>query len=79
MRLTLANDDGELLATWRITDRLTVAQVEEAIADGFLKGNDLDRCDDCGGFFPADAMAQRHGAAGPEALCPGCASKALEE
>lgn len=78
MRLTLTNDDSEVLAAWDLPNTLLTAQVELILTDGLWHKHRLDRCDECGGFAPHAKMVERHEPHGPEALCPACASAVKE-
>lgn len=78
MRLTLTNDDSEVLAAWDLPSTLLTAQVEQILTDGFWRQHRLDRCDECGGFVPHKDMVERHDPHGPEFRCPACAGTAKE-
>jgi len=78
MRLTLTNDDCEVLAAWDLPNTLLTAQVELILTDGLWHKHRLDRCDECGGFVPHQDMVERHEPHGPEAVCPACAGDVKE-
>jgi len=75
MRLTLTKNDGELLATWTMPDTVTEAEVDTLIGEGLWQKCRLDRCDECGAFFPHAELVERHDAHGPDCLCRTCGSE----
>lgn len=72
MRLTLTKNDGELLAAWTMPDTVTEAEVDTLIGEGLWQKCRLDRCDECGAFFPHAELVERHDAHGPNCLCRAC-------
>jgi hypothetical protein len=72
MRLSLRKNDGELLATWTMPDTVTEAEVDTLIGEGLWQKCRLDRCDECGAFFPHAELVERHDAHGPACLCRTC-------
>lgn len=74
MRVTLATDDGEIVAAWKLPGAATAAELEQVLVDGLWSRLRIDRCDECRSFAEAGEMTRPWGYY-QTALCGACAKK----
>jgi hypothetical protein len=53
-------------------DTVTEAEVDTLIGEGLWQKCRLDRCDECGAYFPHAELVERHDTHGLECLCRTC-------